>query len=779
MGRGQERVLDVGCALQAVDVRIGAGVARQRLRGEALDADAAQRRGGAGEMAVDELALEPDRLEDLGRVVGADRRDPHLREHLQEAGAERVDRPLVHHLRPEPVELVLVGHLLDGVEHHVRVDRARAVADQRGDMVDLARLAALDREAGAHAVAAPDEVLVDGGRRQERGDRHALLRQGTVGEHDDVRAARDRRRGVLAKPLERGLHPGRAVGDRPGHVQHLGPQAAPVERPQHGRLLVREHGLLQDQLRRGEGTLLQQVLLRPEAGAKAHHDVLADGVDRRVRDLGEALLEVGEEAGRVLREHRQRDVVAHRARRLLRVPRHRRQDDPQVLLRIAERELGLAELLVRRVTLRRDALPGDVVDVDRALLVPLAPRRQRGHLALSLAPVEHAAAGEVDAEHAAGTQAPAVGDVLVGHLERAGFGRDRHPAVVRDQPAAGAQAVAVERGAEQRAVGEHDRRRAVPRLDQPRVVVVEALQVLGDAGRPVLVGAGDHHHGRVGERAAGEREQLEHVVEGERVGGPGRDEREASPEVLAEQVGLQDRLPGLHPVDVPLEGVDLAVVSAHPVRMRERPAREGVGREPGVDDRQRAGQSGVAQIGVEPGELRRAQHPLVDHGARGEAGERDLARAQLRDPPDHEQLALEGVLVGAPGAAPDHQLADDRHRGARRAAAALRVGRNVAPAERQLALRPDRLLQLGLEGLAALGVNRQEAHRYRQLAGRRHVGWLQAEVAGASAQELAGELDQDPGAVAGVRVGALGSAVLEVVQGREAPLDHLVDRFAV
>ncbi len=42
-------------------------------------------------------------------------------------------------------------------------------------------------------------------------------------------------------------------------------------------------------------------------------ELLADGVDGRVGDLGEELVEVVEEVARLLGEHRQRRVVAHRA----------------------------------------------------------------------------------------------------------------------------------------------------------------------------------------------------------------------------------------------------------------------------------------------------------------------------------------------------------------------------------------------------------------------------------------------------------------------------------
>src|SRR3712207_7749585 len=47
-------------------------------------------------------------------------------------------------------------------------------------------------------------------------------------------------------------------------------------------------------------------------------------------------------------------------------------------------------------------------------------------------------------------------------------------------------------------------------------------------------------------------------------------------------VACQQGFPGPHPVAVALDGVDLAVVGDHPIRVGEFPRREGVGGEPGV-----------------------------------------------------------------------------------------------------------------------------------------------------------------------------------------------------
>ena len=56
-------------------------------------------------------------------------------------------------------------------------------------------------------------------------------------------------------------------------------------------------------------------------------------------------------------------------------------------------------------------------------------------------------------------------------------------------------------------------------------------------------------------------------------------------------VAREQRLAGAHPVAVPGDRVDLAVVGDVAVRVRERPGREGVGREPGVHERERRSRS--------------------------------------------------------------------------------------------------------------------------------------------------------------------------------------------
>ena len=59
-----------------------------------------------------------------------------------------------------PGSAAVGDELVERLEHQVRVDRASAVADQRREVVDLARLAGLEHEAGLQARALAHEVVV-------------------------------------------------------------------------------------------------------------------------------------------------------------------------------------------------------------------------------------------------------------------------------------------------------------------------------------------------------------------------------------------------------------------------------------------------------------------------------------------------------------------------------------------------------------------------------------------------------------------------------------------
>uniref|UniRef100_A0A6J5ZYZ3 Unannotated protein n=1 Tax=freshwater metagenome TaxID=449393 RepID=A0A6J5ZYZ3_9ZZZZ len=260
----------------------------------------------------------------------------------------------------------------------------------------------------------------------------------------------------------------------------------------------------------------------------------------------------------------------------------------------------------------------EIVKVDAVVVVPEFVRLLAGNFLLDLFVLDDPSLLKVDEEDLARLEATEA--FYVGRIdaEHPGFRTKRHETVLRLHPAARAQPVAIQRCTYDAAVGEADRGRTVPWLEQAGVEGVEALEGRREVG-PVAVGLRDHHHRRVRQRAAGEHQELKDVVKGRRVGPSRAHNRHHLLKVGTEQLTGERALPRAHPVDVPHQRVDLAVVGDHAERMRELPAREGVGREARVNESQRRGKAFVAEIRVELRDLTRHQHALVDAGAGGEA----------------------------------------------------------------------------------------------------------------------------------------------------------------
>jgi hypothetical protein len=141
-------------------------------------------------------------------------------------------------------------------------------------------------------------------------------------------------------------------------------------------------------------------------------------------------------------------------------------------------------------------------------------------------------------------------------------------------------------------------------------------------GAPLLVhervlvpGFRDHHHHRVLDRPAAHGQQLESVVElrgvRARLVEDGHQLRDVVTEMRTAELGLASA----HPVDVPAERIDLAVVCRHPEGLGEVPAGQDVGGETRMDQRQRRCHPLVDEVWIKTRELRRGEHSLVNDGA--------------------------------------------------------------------------------------------------------------------------------------------------------------------
>ena len=263
-----------------------------------------------------------------------------------------------------PAQVPVGDHVVDRLEGQVGVHRGRAVADQQRDVVHLAAVAGLDDQPDLGARTLPDQVLVHDRGHQQRRDRRVLVVTVAVGQDQDAGARGDGLRTVALDPLQRAGQGRSAAVDAVTAVDQrafeAGLVAVGVDVPDAGQVVVVDHRTRQRDLPARRRARVEQVALGADRAGQRRHQLLADRVQRRVGDLGEELGEVVVEHPRPLRQPGHRRVRAHRAQRLGAGRGHRRHQDAQVLLGVAEQQLtpghrlvGVHDVLARRQVLQR------------------------------------------------------------------------------------------------------------------------------------------------------------------------------------------------------------------------------------------------------------------------------------------------------------------------------------------------------------------------------------------------------------------------------------------
>jgi hypothetical protein len=185
---------------------------------------------------------------------------------------------------------------------------------------------------------------------------------------------------------------------------------------------------------------------------------------------------------------------------------------------------------------------------------------------------------------------------------------------------------------------------------------------------------------------------------------------------------------------------------------------------------------GVAKVAVVVGELGRGEHALEHHRAGGEARDVKVVVADraLDRAADDEEAALELVGGSDLGRGGDQELADGRCDLRGGLATVPRIDRHRAPAEHRLPALFDFGLDQRSELAAACRVGGHEADRDAETARLGQRLGRDLELLRAAADEGVGDPRENAGAVAGARVGACRTAMLEVVERLERAHDDLV-----
>ena len=482
---GQHRVFAVGHFMGA-----------QGFFGDVKHADAFDAAGGAGEVLADGLAGQANGFKQLRAAVAHIGAHAHFGHDLGQAFAHGFDVVVNGFFGAQGTRQAR-AHVRQGFHRQVGMYRFCAVTGQNREVVYLAGAARLHHQTGGGAQAFEHQVLVDGRERQQRRNGHLGGAHGAVADDQDVVTALDGVHRLGTQRRQLGLHALVAPGQRVSDVQRIAAELAlrvALDIAQLGHVGEIEHRLGHFQAHgRVDLVDVQQIGFGPDKGHQRHDDGLADRVDRRVGHLGKKLLEVVVQRLVFVAEHGQGAVVTHRAQRLFAIGGHGRDQELEVFLGIAKGLLAVQQAVGMRQSSSRGFGRGNAVDFDAQVLNPLLVRAAVGQARFELFVVDHAALFEVDQEHLAGLQTPFANNLALGHGQHARLGTHDHQVVVGDAIARGAQAVAVQGGANLAAIGEHDGRGAVPGFEHGGVVFIERAAT-GVHGAVVFPWLGNHHH---------------------------------------------------------------------------------------------------------------------------------------------------------------------------------------------------------------------------------------------------------------------------------------------
>ena len=236
----------------------------------------------------------------------------------------------------------------------------------------------------------------------------------------------------------------------------------------------------------------------------------------------------------------------------------------------------------------------------------------------------------------------------------------------------------------------------------------------------------------------------------------------------------------MHPVDVPPQGIDLAVVGQEVIGVSPFPTGEGVGGKTGVYQGQGRYHLFITQIREVLIHLYRHQHPLVDNGAGGDTGNIPVVvHFRIADLMDgaligNVELTVEGSLIKALVNRLQEQLTHQRLTGLGSITQRRVVSGHITPAkDMQLFLMQNPLKDMtGAVALCGLWRGKHHGNAVLTLF-RQFYTQRPADLA----QKTVRHLQQDTGAVTGIMLTADRTAVVQIGQDSQRLLHDIMGLF--
>ncbi len=678
--------------------------------GEAGAADAADH---ALEAEARYIGMQAHRFEQFRAAIGGDGRDAHFGHDLVKAFVDAVT-VVQHHGAIVFFDHVAVDHLRQRFIGQVRIDSGRAEAEQYGKVVRIARAGGLDDNVGVAAQVFLNQTRLHRADDHRRRNRQAIFADGAIGEHQQHGTVAHHTFGLVAQRVHRLFQRLRRRVE--GAVERVGAIVLAF----HGGQLIKvgpqqDRGLKADAVRL-TFRFAEDVHFAADAGGQRHHMVFTQRIDRRVGHLRKLLAEIVINNTRAAGEYGKRRVVAHRADRFLAVLAQHANNSVELFAAVAELllvsrqqrivQLAAADLVVRQIFERHQTL--------NVFLHPLFIGMATLQIVIGFRRMEDAPDTGVDHHQLTGTDAAFLYHFVRLVIPDADFGGAGDQLVFGNHVARRTQAVTVKVTGGVAAVGHDDARRAVPRLHMHGVEVEEGAQFRIHIR--VVLPCGRHQQAhRAHQVHAAVEEQLQHVVHRTGVGAGFIDER---PGVL--QIGDQRRIEFVgaraRPLPVTGDGVDFAVVRHIAERLRQRPARYGIGREALMEQADSRFQTQVRQIEIEARQVGRHTQAFVDIDLVREATDIKcfivgLFNALFRAAARHIKATLHIARTPA-GRGVNKELLNARHRGEGDLSQYVLIDGHVAPADHREGFTDHFLFHNAAARLSLFFIMAQEQHAH-------------------------------------------------------------------